>query len=217
MTAHGVLASLAFVIFFPVGGILIRVASFRGLVWVHAACQVLGYLMFIAAFGIGVYMATQIRRLNDAHPIIGIVVFVLLFFQPFLGLLHHFMFKKYSRRMIWSYGHLWLGRIVITLGIINGGLGLRLARNTRKGEIAYGVIAAVMWLTYVASAVYGELKRRKLRKNSPAPYDAAGVRQYDESQAVGDNGLRENGSGHESSPERNGEYYNKEQTGHRYV
>jgi len=211
MMAHGILASLAFVILLPIGGILIRLASFRGLVWVHAAIQILGYLMFIAAFGIGVYMATEIRQLNNAHPILGIVVFALLFFQPILGLLHHWLFRKYSRRVVWSYGHLWLGRIIITLGIINGGLGLRLARNSKSGEIAYGVVAAVMWLAYVASAVVGELRRRKARKNSPQ-YDKAGVRQGTENEVLG-------GSAHDSDgSDRNREFYGKEeQRSHRYV
>jgi len=213
MMAHGILASLAFVIFLPVGGILIRLGSFRGLVWVHAALQLTGYVFFIAAFGIGVYMAKQIRRINNVHPIIGIVVFALLFFQPILGLLHHWMFRKYSRRVVWSYGHLWLGRIIITLGIINGGLGLRLANNSHSGEIAYGVVAAVMWLAYVVSAVVGEMRRRKARKNSSLAYDKAGVRQGSESHVVG-------GSPHDSegSQDRNREYYgNKEEGGHRFV
>ncbi|THZ67103.1 hypothetical protein D6C88_08177, partial [Aureobasidium pullulans] len=96
--AHGVLASLAFVIFFPFGAISIRLFSFRGLLWFHAIVQVLAYLIYIAAFGIGIYLATQIRRLDHAHPIIGIVVFVLIFFQPFLGYIHHRLFKKYKRR-----------------------------------------------------------------------------------------------------------------------
>jgi hypothetical protein len=33
-------------------------------------------------------------------------------------------------------------------GIINGGLGLQLAANTKKGEIAYGVVAGVMAVGY---------------------------------------------------------------------
>ena len=41
---------------------------------------------------------------------------------------------------------------MITLGIINGGLGLQLSGNTTKGEIAYGVIAGVIWLGWVAVA-----------------------------------------------------------------
>ena len=62
MIAHGVLASLAFVIFFPFGAISIRLLSFPGLLWFHAVVQVIAYLLFIAAFGIGIYLATQIHR-----------------------------------------------------------------------------------------------------------------------------------------------------------
>ncbi|KAI5202678.1 hypothetical protein AUEXF2481DRAFT_39342 [Aureobasidium subglaciale EXF-2481] len=164
MIAHGVLASLAFVIFFPFGAISIRLFSFSGFLWFHAIVQALAYLVYIAAFGLGIYMAAQIRRLDEAHPIIGIVLFVLIFFQPFLGYIHHRLFKKYKRRTFWSYAHIWLGRIIITLGIVNGGLGLELANNTRKGEIAYGVVAGVVWVVYVISIFVGESKRRRDRK-----------------------------------------------------
>lgn len=108
-------------------------------------------------------------QLNNAHPIIGIVLFILLAFQPILGLLHHSYFKKYSRRTFWSYGHLWLGRIIITLGIINGGLGLNLADNTTSGKIAYAVVAAIMFAAFVAASVYGEIKRAR-RKPTPPSY-----------------------------------------------
>jgi len=37
---------------------------------------------------------------------------------------------------------------------------LQLANNTTSGKIAYAVIAAIVWLAYVAAAVYGERKRR---------------------------------------------------------
>jgi hypothetical protein len=59
LIAHGVLASLAFVILFPAGAIAIRLASFPGVVWLHAAFQVFAYLIYVAAFGIGVYMANE--------------------------------------------------------------------------------------------------------------------------------------------------------------
>lgn len=187
--AHGIMAALAFVILFPFGAISIRLFSFPGLVWLHVAVQVLAYIIYIIAFGLGIYMATQLRyvssspslpilqiaarlttssQLNQAHPIIGIVLFVLLAFQPILGLLHHRYFKRYSRRTFWSYGHIWLGRIAITLGIINGGLGLQLANNTRNGEIAYGVVAALVWLVYIAAIIIGERKRSR---NQPSNYD----------------------------------------------
>lgn len=124
-----------------------------------------------------------VNLLDTYHPIIGIVVFVLLFFQPILGFVHHVQYKKYNRRTIWSHGHLWLGRIVITLGMINGGLGLLLASDApaftgfapSQGEIiAYGVIAAIMWLLWVASAIIGERKRARAQREadaSPPPYN----------------------------------------------
>ncbi|GAB1725991.1 hypothetical protein NU195Hw_g5424t1 [Hortaea werneckii] len=168
--AHAVLATLAFALFFPVGGIMIRLASFPGLWWVHGLFQIFAYMLYIAAFAIGIYMVTSSPNgvaLHEAHPIIGIVLFVLLFFQPFLGFLHHVMFKKHSRRVVWSYGHIWLGRAIITVGIINGGLGFQWAKRTGAfapstgAIIAYGVIAGLIWLVYIISAIYGEAKRRR--------------------------------------------------------
>jgi hypothetical protein len=167
LTAHAVLASVAFVFFFPFGGILIRLGSFRGLWIVHGILQLFAYCLYIAAVGLGLYMAMNLRLLNEAHPIIGLALFALLFFQPILGFLHHYAFKKYSRRTVWSHGHLWLGRIIITLGIIDGGLGLQLAKRTRIGSpsnsqiIAYGTVAGLMWLAYMAAAVVGEWRRRR--------------------------------------------------------
>lgn len=57
LIAHGVLASLAFVILFPAGAIAMRLASIPGIVMIHAAFQVFAYLVYIAAFGLGVYIA----------------------------------------------------------------------------------------------------------------------------------------------------------------
>lgn len=70
------------------------------------------------------------------------------------------MYKKYQRRTLWSTTHVWWGRTILTLGIINGGLGLMLSGNTVKGEIAYGVVAGVMWLIWMAVAVWGHLRSR---------------------------------------------------------
>lgn len=160
------LASLAFVVLFPIGGIIVRLASFRGLWWIHGLFQIFAYFLYIAAFAIGIYLATQARMLHLTHPIIGIVLFVLLFFQPILGYLHHAMFKKHSRRVVWSYGHIWLGRGIIVLGIVNGGLGLQLAQRTRAfapssgAVIAYSVVAGVIGLIYLASIIFGEIKRK---------------------------------------------------------
>ena len=56
---HCVIMCLAFVVGFPLGAFLIRLMSFRGLVWIHAAIQILSYLATIIGLGLGVYIANQ--------------------------------------------------------------------------------------------------------------------------------------------------------------
>ena len=71
------------------------------------------------------------------------------------GLVHHSTFKKQGSKTFWAQVHTIWGRLIVTLGIINGGLGLRLAGNTTGGEIAYGVVAGVIWLAWMGVAVWG--------------------------------------------------------------
>lgn len=50
--------------------------------------------------------------------------------------------------------------------MINGGLGLKLAGNARRGTIiAYGVVAGLIWLVWMLFACFGEVRRRR---NAPA-------------------------------------------------
>lgn len=164
---HGVMASLAFVGLFPIGSILIAVVNFSGVVWFHAALQILAIIICISAFGIGVYLATSFGILRSAHPIIGIVLLIVVILQPITGWLHHRLFRKYHHRTLWSYFHLWSGRTAILLGMVNGGLGLALARTGRSAVIAYGVFAGVIGVIYIAAAYLGE-RRRKQKAALPA-------------------------------------------------
>lgn len=100
------------------------------------------------------------------HPIIGLVVLAFLFLQPFLGLIHHAKFKKLRRRQMWSYLHIFNGRIFITLGIANGGLGLWMANESDKLKTAYIAVAAVMWALWMLSAVWGEWKRWRANRQA---------------------------------------------------
>lgn len=46
--------------------------------------------------------------------------------------------------------HIWTGRLLITFGMINGGLGLLLSGDGNRREyVAYGVIASVMWISWI--------------------------------------------------------------------
>ncbi|KXT14681.1 hypothetical protein AC579_6396 [Pseudocercospora musae] len=181
ISAHGALASLAFVGLFPIGGILIRIANFTGLIWVHAVMQAVAYLIYIVAFGMGAYLMSQLRNsiTIHAHPIIGGILFLVLLLQPISGLLHHRLFNKYGRRTGWSYAHLSVGRIAIPLGMINGGLGLALAGAETGAKAAYAVVAVIMILSYIASVVIGERRRR----NNQPPTHGPATRLKDERDA----------------------------------
>jgi hypothetical protein len=74
--------------------------------------------------------------------------------QPFLGAIHHWVYVRKKTRTALAPVHVWLGRILILLGMVNGGLGLRLADNTHGGKIAYGVVAGVCGTMYLAWVVY---------------------------------------------------------------
>lgn len=175
--AHGALAGLAFVAILPIGAILVRLASFSGLAWIHGGLQIFGYALLIAAAGIGIYMANASDRLDDPHSGIGLLLLVVLFFMPIVGTIHHKAYKKVQKRTFWSYGHIFSGRIAIVLGMINGGLGLRLADAGRASLIAYGIIAGLVGVSYIGAIAFGELKRG--RKSTQTPVSHAETKRGD--------------------------------------
>lgn len=73
--------------------------------------------------------------------------------QALLGYAHHQMYLKLKRRTSLGTTHVWLGRLVLTFGIINGGIGLGDANNTVGGLVAYIVIAAVDFVVYIVLQV----------------------------------------------------------------
>ena len=59
-STHGVLMGIAFLGLFPLGAIMIRLLSFPGLVYVHAAIQVLALILAIVGLGLGVWLAQKL-------------------------------------------------------------------------------------------------------------------------------------------------------------
>ncbi|KAH9908967.1 hypothetical protein F4778DRAFT_205961 [Xylariomycetidae sp. FL2044] len=173
---HGILAAVAFAALFPLGSIFMRAIPSGRFAWpVHALTQLLAYALYVAGAALGLKLVAMVRiprrgtaaaglldmAPENAHPIIGIVLLALLLLQPALGWWHHRRFKRLGRRTWVSHLHLWIGRLGITLGMINGGLGLRLANAERGAIIAYSVVAGTMWLLWVLAAATGELRRRR--------------------------------------------------------
>lgn len=92
--------------------------------------------------------------------------------QPVLGLLHHRHYVKHQVRSPVSYAHIWYGRILLLLGIVNGGVGLYAAGSPQTFTIAYAVVAAVSGVAYIASAVVGGMRKKNAEDTTPkeGPY-----------------------------------------------
>jgi len=57
LALHCIFALVVFCITFPIGGIMIRLMSFRGLLWLHGIWQSVSYIFFIISAGLGICMA----------------------------------------------------------------------------------------------------------------------------------------------------------------
>ncbi|KAL3447072.1 hypothetical protein BJX65DRAFT_104167 [Aspergillus insuetus] len=151
--AHGLVMGIAFGIIFPLGAILLRVIRSKYGVYAHISAQLIGYALMIAGLATGIRVGKILDRLhNNGHTILGTVIVVFLLIQPFIGFWHHHKFKKTQSTGWWTHVHIWVGRLFLLLGIINGGTGLKLADNTTGGIIAYAVVAGVFGVAYIAIA-----------------------------------------------------------------
>lgn len=157
--AHAALACIVFVALLPGGAILVRLSAFAGNIWAHGAIQMFSFLMYMAAVGLGIYMAIPQGLTDKYHPIIGLILLGMLFSQPFLGWQHHTSFRKYQLRSIWSYIHLTIGRTAILIGMVNGGLGLILTGSGVGSYAAYGACAGFVGVVYIGAVIWGEHHR----------------------------------------------------------
>lgn len=174
---HGILCALSMVVLFPMGSVLMRLLPGRVALWVHGLWQIVATCVYIAGVGLGIYLVQVIQTprgslLDSAstnyHPIIGIVVLLLLFVQPFLGYIHHRKFKRLQRRQAWSYLHIYNGRITITLAMVNGGLGLHLADASEGRKRTYIIVSAIIWALWMAVALFSEIRRMRYNRRVEA-------------------------------------------------
>ena len=83
--------------------------------------------------------------------------------QPALGFMHHRHFVATGGRGAVSHAHIWWGRALLVLGVINGGIGLEMALERQSLIIAYSVVAAVTFAAYFLSKVATSLGGRRAR------------------------------------------------------
>jgi hypothetical protein len=113
---------------------------------------------------------TNEQLFKQTHTVYGTVIVCALVIQPFLGFLHHNHFKAHGARGSVSYFHIWWGRLLLAMGVINGGLGLLLANERNSLVTAYAVVAGVVYGVYILGklAIFFGRKRKNTVQKAPS-------------------------------------------------
>ena len=119
---HGLLMVSAFLIFYPLGVYFIRspkATAFN----LHWTVQALGSVLILISAIIGYW---QSRSISIAHQYLGILIVVAVVAQMVLGWRHHVAFLQIKAPTWMTKVHLWLGRVVLPVGMLNVFFGLKL-------------------------------------------------------------------------------------------
>lgn len=169
--AHGVLMSIAVVLIFPIGAVMIRLFSFPSLVKWHAVLQSVGLLVLIIGYGMGAWLGYLMNEVyTKPHEFLGTALVALFLLQPLFGRLHHRHFVRTGVKNWKGKVHVWFGRILIAISLANGGSGLALAGMNKSGKIVYAIIVAITVVVYGATLIRYYMNRRK----KPVPEEREG-------------------------------------------
>ena len=155
--SHGIIMSLVFLILFPLAALTLYLPYKQKVRHIHAPLQVIGLVLLIVGLGLGVVLGKRVSELDAYHQVMGyLIVTALVLFQPALGIYQHLHYRKTGSKSAMGVIHRWLGRSVIILGVINGGLGFMQAgpvgndHSPSWAVIAYSIIAGVIFFVYLS-------------------------------------------------------------------
>ncbi|KAK5112884.1 hypothetical protein LTR85_011111 [Meristemomyces frigidus] len=169
-TVHAVMMSLAFVLVFPLGALVLRLL--KSVLW-HAVAQVVGIVLVLIGLGTGIRISQEYNRtrsFTSSHQTLGLLVFCLVLIQLGLGLTSHAIFRRTKKPTLIGKIHLVLGPSLILLALVNGGLGLDLASSHTSSKVAYGVCVTVVGLIFLAVRAW-LLFRQTPRRYKPEETD----------------------------------------------
>ena len=117
LLAHATLLALVFYVLLPLGAGWLR---WRGL-YVHAALQLLAVAIGVAGLGLAITLSlcTQFSAFREPHQVLGLIVLGLLLVQGPVGYGHHVLYKSGKGRTALADIHVWMGRVIIAVGMVN--------------------------------------------------------------------------------------------------
>jgi len=116
---HAIFLGGSFVLLFPLGVIILR---WFGSVRIHYLMQLTAVIICIVGLGIAIAfseMDPEYRDMGEGHQIIGIVTVAGLLVQSIFGYVHHINYQSLGRRTWVSHLHMWTGRVLVVIGMLN--------------------------------------------------------------------------------------------------
>jgi hypothetical protein len=165
---HGLLMVLAFIILYPLGVYLLRSPRPTAFNY-HWTIQALGSISLFLGAVIGYW---QSHSISIVHQYIGLAVTAAVLAQLVLGWRHHVTFLRIKTGTWMSKVHVYLGRVVLPLGMVNIFSGLKLRDY---GWLTLGSCLAVMIIELVVLAIYvRQAGKRGVRIGGPGTGVAGG-------------------------------------------
>ena len=182
-TGHAIVMSLVFLVLLPFAALTLYLPYTNKVPHIHAPLQILSVILVIVGLALGLRLAKPLGLTGGYHQIIGYIVVGILFSaQPILGLLQHLHYRRTGTRSGMGLVHQWLGRTVIILGVVNGGLGMMQSGPVGNSwvpnyaPILYGIVAAVVFLIYLAVVVGTAMRKTSVRPTEK--YDRRGYEMH---------------------------------------
>ncbi|TVY94423.1 hypothetical protein LAWI1_G000753 [Lachnellula willkommii] len=169
---HACIMILAFVGLMPIGILVLRVMDSPK--W-HGVNQTLSVVVALVGACVGIYAGTMFNRtknFNSAHQILGLMVIVLMIGQFVVGFMHHRMYKKTQAPTKLAPIHVWLGRIVIIAGIVDGFLGFPLALNPKYDWALLALVLLV--IIFMGPLAFWRYKRNVQKAKTEAAVGPTG-------------------------------------------
>jgi hypothetical protein len=122
--------------------------------------------------------ASKGQQFQFGHQWLGLIIFLALILQAALGWYHHrrYVADKPTSRRWFTHAHLWLGRLLLFLALINIGLGMQLYGNSVGAQVGWYLI------TIIITALYAFFYWRTFYRNKKRLGDAFDPPSFDGSQ-----------------------------------
>ncbi|KAH7149430.1 hypothetical protein B0J13DRAFT_305633 [Dactylonectria estremocensis] len=167
---HGAVMIVCIAVLMPFGVGLLRV---RGNWKWHALNQTVAMVGAFLGTALGIvnsFYYQRSRSFDSSHQMIGFAIISLLLVQFGLGAFHHTQYKKTQSPTKYGMIHIWVGRIIIFIGIMNCFIGFTFAVNRKYGMILAAIVIFMFFLSLVL--MFGQ-KYLYAKKRGPMGMPAA--------------------------------------------